>query len=321
MIKSMDAQEFPSPILDKARAYFADRLRQINRKGQPPIGFQWEPRTFFYNDAAALERGESVGYTGKGADTASTKEGYQTTLTTETGTDVVCSTFGYGEYGINTVGKTIVDVGAGDSPFSKDINNVYGEFGTKVIAVDPKYEKTEENANKISAFVQNLTERPELCKNGLGVADEVISNFGVALVPPAEFPQAILEMLAITKSQGIIKIVPCHVFKEIKDFNDEKGHPRQKVGETILPYGVRLTQRCAVDGWRCDIDKQTIDTEELKKFLESLNTQPILESLQFWDSKGLLEKRKKGFYVKKEINSWNNTRPIRVDEDGRIIED
>lgn len=293
-------------LIKKGQDYFYNSEVLQSKSGEVPKTVGWfseSPSSFTCKKQAEdLMADRSIGYSASGNDTAETRGGYKETFTSANATDAICATFGYDEYGMKLVGKTVVDVGAGDSRFAEDMNKLWGDLNTRVVAVDPKYSPDEQTHEKMSLFAQDLSQLNARHDNK-PFADEVISNYGVTLVPPQDFSHSVLEMLKVCKETGTVKIVPCHIFRRIEEFTDEKGRERQKIGHLEVPYGVSFSKRLTVDMWRFDCEKSKVDEHELGVFLEQLRYPQGANCLQFWDSKDLMERRKAGEYVIEAFNA------------------
>lgn len=333
--------EIGSELIAKAKNYFYNEKYSRLVKNGLPSSISWfhdlGREGLRYQAKELVNRGE-LGYTGKGTDTAQSREDLDKTITSDTNTDTICADFEYDNFGINTIGKTIVDVAAGNSPFAEDMNFLYGQYGTRVIAVDAKYPLHTGDTNKVRMMAQNISELRKDFQDR-GFADEVISRYGVTLVPKADFAHSVNEMLSLCKENGIVKIVPCHILKEIKVTELDDGTTVQSIGSLKIPKGISISHRVGVDIWRLDINKGEVDPEQLQQFLSNLDTPDALGNLQLWDSPDLLERRKNGFYTMDAINASplvredfdldaflsergldkNNFTDIDIDDEGNLI--
>lgn len=100
-------------------------------------------------------------------------------------------------------GMRILDIGAGDSEFAEKAT----EFGASVVRVDPTYapthllyERPKDGRRIVAAYAQELP-----FENG--VFDEVIASHSLNWLNTA-IPEALAEMLRVTKPWGRVKIAP-----------------------------------------------------------------------------------------------------------------
>lgn len=116
--------------------------------------------------------------------------------------DTYCQEFNYGPNGEGLEGKTILDVGTGDSDFAHESRK---KNLARVISLDADYGKNPppDITDAIAAFVQ---------KSHLPFQDdsfdEVISSYLFQWLPEEDIPKALSEMLRVTNDNGMIKIYP-----------------------------------------------------------------------------------------------------------------
>ena len=195
------------------------------------------------------------------------------------------SVFGYSNDVIGVKGKSILDIGTGDSDFSA----VAKQRGAKsVVSLDPGYQKLAPKYNKNSAvasFAQALPFRNE-------VFDEVVASWSIYWIKTG-LNKALLEMIRVTKIGGEVKIYPV----EVKHFLDDSDLPPQidiSTDMIDIAHTLRIKKDdLSINQWKEMISflAANIHFGPLARYVESTthvnsvsidskNTRPILDKLK-----------------------------------------
>lgn len=217
----------------------------------------------------------------------------------------IADAFGYGKDGEGTKGKKILDIGSGMSDFGDKANKLYGQTGTRVVELDPIYSRKNKKGeilavkegipvvvarDKYQPYYKNRV-RGENVESIAGVGqklpfrdksfDEVISNFGISVMPPLEIPQAIAEAMRVAKERVAIRMAVVY----------------NKIEGLKLPKGITLIQQNAIETDLCllEIDPGKISPQEARVYFEKL-VRMEKPPFQFWADDKLGERRLGGGY-------------------------
>lgn len=242
-------------LLAHGKKYFndlEDRIYHNNKgKGIPPKGFSWEYSGFDLVHALVVASGKHPENVTR--EELKNVQNGEAVSVSDTSVDRVCTIFDFGRYGIDLVGKTVLDFGAGESDFGMQMNECWAKYGTNVYSFDLRY-VDEPVSKKYHADVLDIEGNKKLIQF-LDGADVAISLYLINFFNPAQQAQAIDQMLKCIKPGGVLKLAPYFTHDPV--FYDEESSEWYLIANqerVYFPEGVSLS-KIGSDIWTMSITK------------------------------------------------------------------